>query len=113
MHMGQTALSPNVRIAFAFAKPFLDVIGDVSLAWMLLWRASIAMPQLETLAGSFDRGVRQQKSARNKQVAFYEGQIQTAHYFINAVLPITHGRMEAIASGDASTVEIPEASFGG
>jgi hypothetical protein len=79
----------------------------------MLWRASIALPKLEKLVGGLDKTVRRQKSAKNKQIAFYEGQIQTANYFINAVLPITIGRMEAIASSDASTVEIPEASFGG
>ena len=113
MHMGQTALSPDLKVAFAFAKPFLDVIGDVSMAWMMLWRASIAMPKLEKLAGGLDKTVRQQQSAKNKQIAFYEGQIQTANYFINAVLPIAIGRMEAIASSERSTIEIPEASFGG
>jgi alkylation response protein AidB-like acyl-CoA dehydrogenase len=113
MHMGQTALSPNLRVAFAFAKPFLDVIGDVSLAWMMLWRATIALPMLEKLAGSLDSSVRRQQAAKNKQIAYYEGQLQTANYFIHAVLPIAIGRMEAIASSDASTIEIPEVSFGG
>jgi alkylation response protein AidB-like acyl-CoA dehydrogenase len=113
MHMGQTALSPNLRVAFAFAKPFLDVIGDVSLAWMMLWRATIALPMLEKLAGSLDSSVRRQQAAKNKQIAYYEGQLQTANYFIHAVLPIAIGRMEAIASSDSSTIEIPEVSFGG
>jgi alkylation response protein AidB-like acyl-CoA dehydrogenase len=113
MHMGQTALSPDLKIAFAFAKPFLDVIGDVSLAWMMLWRAAIALPKLEKIAGGPDTKARRQKPAKNKKAAFYQGQLQTANYFINAVLPIAIGRMEAIASSDASTLEISEASFGG
>jgi len=68
---------------------------------------------LEKLAGSLDSSVRRQQAAKNKQIAYYEGQLQTANYFIHAVLPIAIGRMEAIASSDSSTIEIPEVSFGG
>jgi alkylation response protein AidB-like acyl-CoA dehydrogenase len=113
MHMGKTALSSDIKVAFAFAKPFLDVVGDVTLAWMMLWRATLAVPKLKKLAGSLSIATRQQTAAKNKETAFYEGQLQTANYFINAILPVTMGQMDAIASGDASTVEIPEASFGG
>jgi methylphosphotriester-DNA--protein-cysteine methyltransferase len=100
MHLGTTAMSPDVKVAFAFAKPFLDVFGDVCVAWMLLWRANIAALQLE-------------QGAKNKDTAFYEGQLQTAKYFINAIVPITMGKMDAIAAGDPAPMEIPEAAFGG
>jgi len=56
---------------------------------------------------------RQEKANKNKETAFYEGQLQSAKYFINSILPITMGKMNAIEAGDADTVEIPEASFGG
>jgi alkylation response protein AidB-like acyl-CoA dehydrogenase len=38
MHLGATAMSPQVMSAFAFAHPFMDASGDVVMAWMLLWR---------------------------------------------------------------------------
>jgi len=100
MHLGATAMSPEIKVAFAFAKPFLDVFGDVCMAWMLLWRATIAASRL-------------QKGARSRDRAFYEGQLQTARYFINAVLPITVGKMDAIQTGDSAPLEIPEAALGG
>ena len=40
--LGKKAMSPDVKMAFAQAHPFLDVTGDIVMAWMLLWRASIA-----------------------------------------------------------------------
>jgi hypothetical protein len=83
------------------------------MAWMLLWRATIAVPKLEKLAGSLDPQARHTQAAKNKDAAFYEGQLQSARYFINSILPITMGKMNAIAAGDPATVEIPEASFGG
>jgi alkylation response protein AidB-like acyl-CoA dehydrogenase len=113
LHLGQTALSPAVKVAFAHAKPFLDVVGDVCMAWMHLWRASIAVPQLEKLVGSLDPGARSQKAAKSKDAAFYEGLLQSARYYIHSVLPVTLGKMNAIQAGDAAMVEIPEASFGG
>jgi alkylation response protein AidB-like acyl-CoA dehydrogenase len=113
MHLGQTAMSADVKVAFAYAKPFLDVIGDVCLAWMLLWRATAALPQLEKLAGSLDPAARSAAAAKNKEAAFYEGVLQSARYFINTVLPVTMGKMKAIKASDAATIEIPETAFGG
>jgi alkylation response protein AidB-like acyl-CoA dehydrogenase len=113
LHLGKTAMSPDVKVAFAFAKPFLDVIGDVCMAWMHLWRAVEAVPQLEKRAGSLDPAARSAKAAKNKEAAFYEGVLQSAKYFINAVLPGAMGQMNAIEASDASTIEIPEAAFGG
>jgi alkylation response protein AidB-like acyl-CoA dehydrogenase len=113
MYLGKTAISSEFKVAFAFAKPFLDVMGDVCMAWMLLWRATLAVPKLEKLVGGLDLKTRQEKADKNKDAAFYEGQLQSAKYFINSILPITMGKMNAIEAGDAATVEIPEASFGG
>jgi alkylation response protein AidB-like acyl-CoA dehydrogenase len=113
MHLGKTALSSDFKVAFAFAKPFLDVVGDVCMAWMLLWRATIAVPELEKRVGDLDLKARLEKAGKNKDTAFYEGQFQTARYFINSILPITMGKMNTIEAGDASTIEIPEAAFGG
>ena len=65
MHLGKTAMSPDIKVAFAYAKPFLDVMGDICMAWMLLWRATIAVPKLEKLAGGLDPKVRHAKAAKN------------------------------------------------
>jgi hypothetical protein len=113
LHLGKTAMSPDVKVAFAFAKPFLDVVGDVCMAWMHLWRAIVAVTQLEKQAGSLDPAARSAQAIKNKETAFYEGVLQSAKYFINTILPETMGRMNAIEASDASTIEIPEAAFGG
>jgi predicted lactoylglutathione lyase len=36
MGLGQKAMSEEIKVAFAHSWLFLDVIGDVLLAWMLL-----------------------------------------------------------------------------
>jgi len=110
MHMGKTAMSLDFQVAFSHAMPFLDVMGDVIMAWMLLWRATIAAPKRDELIGAGDR---LEVINKNKNVAFYEGQVRSAEYFIQAVLPVTLGKMTSIEAGSRAMVEIPEAAFGG
>ena len=100
LHLGQTAMSPKVLHAFAYAHPFLDVSGDVVLAWLHLWRATVAATALE-------------KGAKKKDAAFYEGQLKSAEFFIHTILPVTNGKMKAILETNGAIVDIPEAAFGG
>ncbi len=100
MHIGAQAMSPQLMNAFAFANSFMEVTGDVVMAWMLLWRASIAAEKLET-------------GAKKKDVAFYEGQIKSVEFFISSMLPVTMGKMDTILAGNDAVVTISEDSFGG
>ena len=113
MHIGATAMSEKVMTAFSFATPFLEVTGDVIMAWMHLWRATIAAPKLEKLAGSVEPQARKEKALKNKEAAFYEGVWRTAEYYITCILPGTMGKMEAVKACNDSMIEIPEVSFGG
>jgi len=94
-----TVMGKNISAAFAQAHPFLDVTGDVLMAWMLLWRASIAV---QTLA----------EAPKKKDVPFYEGQVKSAQFFIHSVLPVSLGKMEAIMAGDTAALDISEEAFG-
>ena len=100
MHLGTTAMSPKFKVAFAFAFPFLEVMGDVIMAWMLLWRAALANQKLES-------------GSKKKDVAFYEGQLKTAEFFIQTILPATLGKMDGIVKSSSSAIDISEAAFGG
>ncbi|SHJ96765.1 hypothetical protein SAMN02745216_02629 [Desulfatibacillum alkenivorans DSM 16219] len=99
MHLGKTAMSPDFKAAFAHALPFLYVMGDVIMAWMLLWRASVAV---EKLAGK----------VKKKDEAFYTGQIKTAEFFIQSLLPITQGKMNAIFNTSKAAIEMPDDGYG-
>jgi alkylation response protein AidB-like acyl-CoA dehydrogenase len=100
MHLGKTAMSPDVLIAFANATQFLDVTGDVVMAWMLLWRATLSAKGLENAAGK-------------KDAAFYEGQLKSAEFFTGTVLPVTQGRIAAIFNNCRAVIDIADDSFGG
>jgi hypothetical protein len=99
--LAKSAMSESFKTAFTFAHPFLEVVGDVTMAWMLLWRAAVSA---EALKGA---------APKQRERAFYEGQLKSAEYFTKAILPVTLGRMKAILNGCAAAVEISEESFGG
>jgi alkylation response protein AidB-like acyl-CoA dehydrogenase len=100
MHLGAAAMSDKILTAFAHAHPFLEVCGDVVMAWMLLWRARIA---LERLAAG----------PKEKDALYYEGQIKSAEFFVQTLLPVTFGKMNAILAAGSAAVDIPEDAFGG
>ncbi|UCF94294.1 MAG: acyl-CoA dehydrogenase [Desulfobacterales bacterium] len=113
LHLGRTALSPDFKVAFGYAHPFLEVMGDVIMAWMHLWRAVTALPRLEKLADGSDPRAIATKVAQDKEAAFYDGQLKTAEFFIHAILPHTMGKMNAIAASNGAVMTIHENSFGG
>ncbi|MBS3809713.1 MAG: acyl-CoA dehydrogenase, partial [Desulfobacterales bacterium] len=111
--LAKATASENILNAFAFAHPFLDVTGDVTMAWMHLWRAVISAEKLEKLAGGKDMEKIHEKASKNKDAAYYLGNLKTAEFFAANLLPATMGKIESIASLNGSAVEIPDASFGG
>ena len=96
--ISKRAAAGKVMEVFAFSHPFLEVTGDLTMAWMLLWRATVACPKLG-------------KTKTND--GFYQGQVRTARFFINNILPVTTGRLNAIKQGDAVAAEMEDAWFGG
>ena len=97
--MNLTIAAEKILDAFAMSNPFLDVCGDVCMAWMELWRAVVAQPKID--------------KAKKKDVAFYQGQVKTAEYFITWVLPATMGKMEALQGNIPAIMEMPDAAFAG
>ncbi|MBS3808536.1 MAG: acyl-CoA dehydrogenase [Desulfobacterales bacterium] len=100
MELGKKAMSEEIKTAFAHSWPFLDVLGDVIIGWMLLWRAQVAS---EKLAGKI----------KKKDEAFYNGQIKTAEFYARTVLPVSIGRLDSISDGCGAAIEIDDGGFGG
>jgi hypothetical protein len=98
--MASLAGSEKMMKAFGAAYPFMEVTGDAVMGWMLLWRAAVAAQNLK-------------KGAKKKDISFYEGQIQSAKFFNNSILPVTLGRIKAINNSDESVVDISDDAFGG
>ena len=111
--LAKASVSDNILNAYAYAHPFLDVTGDVTFAWMHLWRAVLAARKLEKLAGAADMEKFMEKAGKNKDAAFYVGSLKTAEFFATNILPATMGKLDAIADVNGAAVEMPDASFGG
>jgi alkylation response protein AidB-like acyl-CoA dehydrogenase len=79
---------------------FMNLLGDIIMAWMLLWRAAVAATKLS-------------QKPKKKDLGFYEGQIRTAEFLINTELEATMGKMNAIADCCAAAIEISDEGFGG
>jgi len=111
--LGHMTASPDFKVAFAHAHPFLTVMGDVIMGWMHLWRAVVTVPKLEKLMAKAGHDDLPKLISKSKDAAFYDGQLKTASYYIESVLPITLGRIDAITEGNKAVVAIDEKSFGG
>ncbi len=98
-HLGSTAMSEKVLDAFASATPFLEAAGDTIMACMHIWRASAAQKALSS------------GKAKKKDIPFYQGQVKTAQFFIESILPVTMGKMESLGKLTDSIMAMPEDAF--
>jgi len=98
-HMTAT-MQADPMTGSAHAFTFMEAVGDLVMAWMLLWRANLAVAAL-------------QAGAKEKDLPFYEGQIMSAEFYTRNLLPVTLGRMEAILGASSIANDIPEDAFGG
>ncbi|MBU0971289.1 MAG: acyl-CoA dehydrogenase [Proteobacteria bacterium] len=97
--LGTTALSEKYAHAFAHAHPFLEITGDVVLGWMHLWRAIAANRSLDTVT-------------KEKDKIFYQGIITVARFYMETVLPITHGRMTSVQGLSGAALDMADQAFG-
>ena len=95
----KNAMSEHFKTAFAHSLPYLEVMGDCIMAWMLLWRAVTASRQLA-------------ENPKKKDIAFYEGQIKTAEFYIRTMIPGSMGRMEGIIDQSSAAMDIADEGFG-
>lgn len=89
-----TVFSENVSSAFANAHPLMEACGDIVMAWMLLWRSTVAVDKCDTKKG-----------------AFYKGKIKTAEFFIRTIIPVTMGKLSAIRLTDHPAADMEENCF--
>ncbi len=102
------ARSSQFQSAFCVAHPLMDAAGDVIMAWMLLWRASSAVPALDKIVKN---RVLNEIIRKNKNAAFYHGKIMAAQFFITTMLPVTMGKLNAVNPRQSAAVNINEKSF--
>jgi alkylation response protein AidB-like acyl-CoA dehydrogenase len=83
-------------LSYSWASAYLDIFGDITLAWLFLWQAAVAHEQVEQ---------------NSSEAAFYESKMSTARFYIGSFLPVTHGKVAAIKQADKAFLEMGEALF--
>jgi hypothetical protein len=82
-----------------YANRFLQMMSEVTVAWMLLEGAVIAHE-----AGA-------KVDAAHPDAAFYAGKVQAALYYARTELPNVEQTARAMAEEDRSPLDIPDAAF--
>jgi hypothetical protein len=88
--------SDDAYLATSWATPYLEIFGDIALAWMFIWQAKKAL---------------ENKEAKSADVQFYDSKINTAKFYISSLLPRVAGKIEAIKQYDRSFLAMGESIF--
>lgn len=93
MKFGEWAMAKNFDLPQLHAVAYLNNLGDVMLAWLLLDHAMHAHGLLKN-------------QPPDQETKFLEGKIHSARYFIHHLLPGAKARAKAIMDGDDSPLQI-------
>jgi alkylation response protein AidB-like acyl-CoA dehydrogenase len=97
-----------------FAYPYLELFGDVTVGWLLLWQAVIAQQKLTQLLqekGLSEKHGLEKLIEENSEAAFYSGKLASARYFLSTIVSQAQSKADVIKRADKATLEIAEESF--
>jgi alkylation response protein AidB-like acyl-CoA dehydrogenase len=106
----------DFRILALYATPYLELFGDVTVSWLLLWQAVIAQDRLTALAKEkgmeTDRRVGlEELVVQNSDAAFYSGKLASTRYFTSTVLSQATSKARVIKEMNTAALDIPENAF--
>jgi hypothetical protein len=107
-------MTDEFHVPVLYAKPYLDLFGDVVMGFLLLWQSHLADRRLQEIYRDHNaKDDRTQKKLleENRSAAFYFGKIASAQFFMNQVLIQAGGKSRAIMNNDKSALEIPVDGF--
>jgi hypothetical protein len=90
------ASAGDAYMAYSWATPYLEVFGDIVLGWMFLWQAKVACENGAESGGDHP---------------FYGSKHYTARFYIGSLLPLVHGKIEAIRKNEQAFLRMDEAIF--
>jgi len=114
MHFAKVAAGGDRLYPMLHAYPYLELFGEIELAYLLLDQAVIAKDKLEAIfqkAGAKTDEAKAKVLNEQPEAAFYTGKIHAADFFISNVLPRGQATSVAILGGNRSALAIPEAAF--
>jgi 3-(methylthio)propanoyl-CoA dehydrogenase len=89
----------NPRLVATFATRILHATAMLYCGCLIADQAKVALGKLAALGrGHFD-------------APFYQGKVQSAHYYIRNVVPYVSTLAEIVKAGDTSVLDMPEEAF--
>jgi hypothetical protein len=104
----------KVQEVFHGSMNFLEMTGDVIMAWMHLWQMTLAQRSLEMIFQLSGASTEEQKIKcieHNREAAFYSGKVHSARYFIAKLLPLSEALAVSFMTEDYPALEIHDVSF--
>jgi len=116
MFLSKCGKEGKFMVPIANAYPFLNMMGNITLAWLLFWQAGISQNKLDEILAGSGVDLSDKKSVRafvkdNKDAAFYQGKVYTAQYYIKNVLPEADAQAKIIKNADLTIMKILDESF--
>ena len=91
------------------ACPYLEMFGDVMVAYLLLDQAVIAQEKFDAICkekGADSEEARKSLCEEDDEAKFYWGKLCSADFFATQILPRVDARAESIESGSRSALEV-------
>ncbi|MBI5252262.1 MAG: acyl-CoA dehydrogenase [Desulfomonile tiedjei] len=110
IYFAKKGMAGEATIPVLYATPYMELFGDVTIGYMLLWQAEIADRKLREMyeqAGADTPEKKYELLKASNDAAFYRGKIASAEFFSNSVLCLASGKSRALMSGDKTAVDIP------
>jgi alkylation response protein AidB-like acyl-CoA dehydrogenase len=91
--------SGHLDLVPLYANRFLAMMSEVTVAWLLLEGATIALEATKAL------------DPKHPDVAFYAGKVHAAQYYARTALPNVEASARAMSDEDRTPLQIPDAAF--
>jgi len=87
------------------ANTFLEVMSEVTIAYLLLEAALIAEVARESEEEELE------EETPREDFDFYTGKVMAAKFFVNRILPTVHAKVKMITADDRSALDMPDTGF--
>jgi len=114
LHFAKVSAGGDPLYPMLHACPYLELFGEVELAYLLLDQAIIAQNKLQAIfqnAGATTEEAKAKVIDDQADAAFYCGKIHIAEFFASNILPKVQATAMTILGGNRSGLTMPEVAF--
>jgi alkylation response protein AidB-like acyl-CoA dehydrogenase len=109
VNFGKMGAGGDMVYPVLHACPYLEMFGDVVVAYLLLEQAVIAQEKFDAICkdkGADSEEAKKSLCEEDDEARFYWGKLCSADFFTTQILPRMHARAESIESGNRSALEV-------